>query len=491
MAQRADSATPNVTLYNLRDRSGASQQDLADAINRLAAKAGKNANVTANQVSRWERGVTRPSPFYRQLLSQHFDVSVDELGLSRPKTTIGPVIDRADPPADLGNATVMTDRVVAASQGEWRTIRRRLSTHRVELAHRGATLYDERNRLGHTGLLIHPDWLPSTPVSISAIQIEHDDRPIDGTGAEAEQTDHVRPLAAQGRRFHRYSQAVRILDQPRLFENRLVWCLQDVAWSGSTGYMSFGDSTYFDVVDTCEALAHETAANLIRADGALDPASWRGLALRRHIGDPFDLSRRAVGTSTDTLTIRHDRDGATFVLHERNPGNVAVAGGMLHVMPCGVFQPSSIRPPAGKSDFDLWRNIMREYSEELLGNPEHDGDGPPIDYMTEPFGQLYEAIGQGRARAFCLGVGLDALTLYGEILTVVVFDADVYDVLFADIVDANDEGTLIKTGKLHPTPAIPFTDHMIRELIDSGRMAPAGAACLQLAWDHRRVILGK
>lgn len=133
---------------------------------------------------------------------------------------------------------------------------------------------------------------------------------------------------------------------------------------------------------------------------------------------------------------------------------------------------------------------MREYSEELLGNPEHDGDGPPIDYEAEPFGPLDDAIRQGQAKAFCLGVGIDALTLYGEILAVVVFDADVYDSMFREIVDANDEGTLIKTGKVHPTPAIPFTEHTIRELTDSGRMAPAGAACLQLAWDHRRIILG-
>ena len=101
--------------------------------------------------------------------------------------------------------------------------------------------------------------------------------------------------------------------------------------------------------------------------------------------------------------------------------------------------------------------MMREYSEEFLGNPEHDGDGPPIDYTAEPFAQFNQGIEQGKIRAFCLGVGLDALTLYAEVLTVVIFDGDFYDTMFANMVDANDEGRLVKTGIVHPTPSMPFT----------------------------------
>ena len=52
------------------------------------------------------------------------------------------------------------------------------------------------------------------------------------------------------------------------------------------------------------------------------------------------------------------------------------------------------------SDFDLWRNMLREYSEELLGNPEHDGSsGEPIDYEAqEPFRTLNEGRRQGKVR---------------------------------------------------------------------------------------------
>jgi hypothetical protein len=80
----------------------------------------------------------------------------------------------------------------------------------------------------------------------------------------------------------------------------------------------------------------------------------------------------------------------------RSSAKVAIAGAMLSVFPTGVFQPASIIPPPGSPDFDLWRNVMREYSEEYLGNPEHEGDGSPIDYENdEPFRSLEEARGAG------------------------------------------------------------------------------------------------
>jgi len=83
-----------------------------------------------------------------------------------------------------------------------------------------------------------------------------------------------------------------------------------------------------------------------------------------------------------TLTIRRSRAGSTFLLLRRGTGKVAIAGGMLSVMPTGGFQPASILPTHDTPDFDMWHNMMREYSEEFLGNPEHDGDGDPSTTST-------------------------------------------------------------------------------------------------------------
>jgi hypothetical protein len=248
--------------------------------------------------------------------------------------------------------------------------------------------------------------------------------------------------------------------------------------------MAFGPSTYFAGVDTFEAAAHELAYVYLDEDGHVqaDHPSMRDLPFRKLIGDPFDLARRPVLPSIDTLTIRSGSNGASFVLHRRDPRRVAVAGGMLQVIPSGVFQPSSILPAAVDADFDLWRNMMREYSEELLGNPEHGGDGQPARYDTEPFLSMDQARRDGRIRVYCLGVALDALTLVGEILTVAVFAADVFDDLAGDFVDANDEGTVINTR-------VPFTEAGVRSMLDGRRIAPAGAGCVHLAWQHRNVIL--
>lgn len=58
---------------------------------------------------------------------------------------------------------------------------------------------------------------------------------------------------------------------------------------------------------------------------------------------------------------------------------------MYDVIAAGEFQPASVALWDRRNDFDLWRNIVREYSEELLGTPEHDGTRiKPIDYDTWP-----------------------------------------------------------------------------------------------------------
>jgi hypothetical protein len=160
---------------------------------------------------------------------------------------------------------------------------------------------------------------------------------------------------------------------------REVWPLE-LRTTDSGGTMSFGPMNYFDAMDTCEAVAHEMAALHVINDGQIATPTWRGLHLRKAIGDPFDLTTRRVLISINTLTIRRDLTSASVILHHRNAANVATSGGVIGVMPAGVFQPSTVRAADHHADFDLWRNIMREYSEEFLGNPDHGGDGHGADY---------------------------------------------------------------------------------------------------------------
>jgi transcriptional regulator with XRE-family HTH domain len=388
----------------------------------------------------------------------------------------------------------LAQRQVHASQRQWRLVRQYLNQRRAELSGVAARLYGDTGRVPRTTLLSPSGWIPPVPVDLADVELgwsdEHAPAEVVGTEPEASST---RPLMALDRRYERYTRAMRDIDPPTLFENRIGYRLLDVRWEPA-GRMLFTSTTYFDMVDVCEAAAHELASACAqgRASHREDTLTLPCLPFRSRIGDPFDLWRRPVLASIDTLTIRRSPGSAAFILHFRDAAQVAVAGGTFHVMPAGMFQPASISPERQVADFDLWRNIMREYSEEFLGNAEHDGScSTPVDYSeSEPFRSLTAARDAGRLRAYCLGVGIDPLTLAGEILSVVVIDDEVFDDVFGGLVRGNSEGAVVSAGRGRPAgEGIPFTREAVDRLLSREPMAAAASACLQLAWTHRDALL--
>jgi hypothetical protein len=300
-------------------------------------------------------------------------------------------------------------------------------------------------------------------------------------------------MRAPGHQYDRYTSAIRYLEPPSLFENRPSYRLLGLAWAGTTGAMRFGLATYFDKLDISEAVGHELAQARMRGQGDIGP---RDLPFRSLIGDPFDLQHRAVLPAVTTLTLRRTRSRAqvSFLLHWRDPQKVATAAGLYDVIPAGEFQPSSIAPRDLANDFDIWRNIVREYSEELLGTPEHDGSrSAAIDYDGWPF---YRALGQarqeGKLHAVCLGAGLDALTLAATILTVVLIDDDVFDEVFREAVQVNAEGVTVFDEHGNTTGhGLAFSEQNVTRLLEREPMASPGAACLALAWRHRIALLAR
>jgi hypothetical protein len=310
-------------------------------------------------------------------------------------------------------------------------------------------------------------------------------------GREAESAA-TRPLADTGVQYERDSRAMRDLARPRLFENRPGYRLLDADMSAEPR-LAFGYTAYFDwVIDVSTALAHEYAAASLAA-GKLGGPSMADLPFRSLVGDPFDLSRRALLPSIDTLTIRKARDGsASFLLHFRDPASVATASSLYHLMPAGVFQPSSVAPWHQANDFSLWRSSMREFAEEFPNLEEADGSSmTPIDYDgLEPYRSMNAAREAGAFRMWMFGIGLDPLTLCGEILSVAVIDAEVFDSLFAELVVTNQEGSLVTANPDVPAEGIPFTDDHVKRLLDAQPLAAPAAACLELAWRHRERLLG-
>ncbi|MGH8348792.1 MAG: hypothetical protein ACRES5_19815, partial [Pseudomonas sp.] len=160
--------------------------------------------------------------------------------------------------------------------------------------------------------------------------------------------------------------------------------------------------------------------------------------------------------------------------------------------PAGEFQPASISPNSTLADLNLWRNVVREYGEELLGQLEHDGSsGKPLTYECWPFYHaMQRAREAGHLRAHVLGVVLHALSLNPSILTAVIIDDIVFDDLFRDLVAANGEGRVVKSlSNDQSVYGLPFTEATVRQFLDHERIGGTSAACLALAWQHRESLV--
>ncbi|MFD4531469.1 XRE family transcriptional regulator [Kitasatospora sp. NPDC058397] len=373
------------------------------------------------------------------------------------------------------------------SREHWRWVRGFLNDHRFELTNRLLAGSDPERLVPGTPLLARRHWIPDQPVPLERVRLrwvpDAPEAELDGGEPEL---DRIRPYRVDGTAHRRYADAVGELARPRLFEDRSCYRLLDVGTSAGDPTLTFGRGRYFDVINICEAVAHEYAAAVLAGEAATP--------FRAAIGDPTVLARRPVMAAISTLTIRHDRrtGEAEFVLHWRDPEKVASGGGLFQVMPVGMFQASHDAPWNEGNDFDLWRAILRELSEELLGGTEDYGsDRAPIDYAAWPLDKsLTAARADGRLRVFWLGLGMDPLTFVTDMLTVAVFDADLFDETFRRIVSANDEGHRVgledATGR---SAGIPFTAEQVDRLTATEPMQPAGAALLRLAWRHRKALL--
>jgi len=313
---------------------------------------------------------------------------------------------------------------------EWEKVRAYLRANRYELAAAFPA------GLAGTSLLSRPSWVPAAPVPLSDLTISFADAPAWDL-----------PSASGDPAYPSYSAAMAALDAPTVFENRPTWRLLDADLTGSAPRLVFGDGWYFDSIDTGEAAAHEHAAALL--DGTPTP-------LRYAVGDSTDLRKRPANMAISALTVRGDDQ---FLLHWRDPAKVGHAGGLYQVVPVGVFQSS------GPGDFDLWRFMLREYAEELLGEPEVEAP----DYETWPFAvAMTAALAAGDITADVLGLGVDPLTFATDLLVRVVIAAPVFDEIFGARVAVNDEGAVSMR---------PFTPAAIQGL----PMQAAGGALVRLA----------
>jgi hypothetical protein len=358
------------------------------------------------------------------------------------------------------------------TEDDWLRERSYLQEHRYDLAVEAAGEYPADRSVAGTPLLAAPGWQPAEPVPLRDIQLELVPAAAPDGFSPAAPDLAPMPGRPDGTRYPRYSDAVRALAAPAVFENRPTYRLTEAELAPGSSRLAFTRGHYFDGVDTGEAAAHEFAAARLGGRPAI---------LRALVGDPCDLRRRAANLAISTLTLRRDGDRASFLLHWRDPAKVGHAGGMYQVIPVGIFQPSGPEPWHERRDFSLWRCMLREFDEELRGRSEEYGTGP-VDYEAWPFARrMTAALDHGQIQAWCLGMGVDPLTYATDLLTVAVIDSRLFDELFSLAPRANAEGSVLA--------ACEFAAHVIDRVIDREPIQAAGAALLRLAWHHRDTLL--
>ncbi len=358
-------------------------------------------------------------------------------------------------------------------------VRRYLKANRARLSSLALRMYQATPDLDGVALLFGPGWIPDEPIPLGDVGLRLDPT-RGGFDALVRSLRPEWPARADGSAFESYSAAIGKLDRPSNFFNGPSYRLLDVSADAGQMRLTVGAEHYFDYLDTGEALAFEFARTAIsQADrwsgGGRPTASDR----RRRAGGPFEFRGRCASIGISTLTLVKRGPGWEFWMHERKATKVAAAQDTNHVIPAGEFQPTSVSRVDLLVDLDLWRNVAREFVEELLDLDDiREERGRPVDFRAvEGLNKLDEARRLGDLRAYILGIGIDPLPLKTELLACMVITAAAFDdVVGSPVRMRNREGLIVGPSS--------FTLENVDSFLGTN-ILPAGGGTLRLAWRHR------
>ncbi len=130
--------------------------------------------------------------------------------------------------------------------------------------------------------------------------------------------------------------------------------------------------TYFDMLDTCDALEWEAINAAESLNGGESNATFerrlpQRMRLHEQVAHPVrDGRHRSVALAVSVL-IAYARDGGYDLILRRRSMHVAIHPGLLHVVPSFMLQPVTGHYT---EEFSLTHQIQREYLEELFDRPE-------------------------------------------------------------------------------------------------------------------------
>lgn len=269
--------------------------------------------------------------------------------------------------------------------------------------------------------------------------------------------------------------------------------------SNENGKLAFtlGDASYFDYVNSCEAIGAEIADFALGGDDAArlldDPAAPfpHALPLRGPPGEVFDLQRRCSVIGVNCLTMvksyfagsysnEQRRLTNKFALHTRDESTLE-AQNTTHVVPAGTHQPMS-EDFGDQRDASIWRTAVREFCEELFDRKEvthmcrHGEDLLEHARVKPLVNALFRS---GAGKLYLLGFGLDPVTTKPEFLVAIVCDW-FHAAIRADLkLEENYEGRV----RLYDLSKSALEERVMRP--DNDRpLLPAAKACLLQAIRH-------
>jgi DNA-binding CsgD family transcriptional regulator len=332
------------------------------------------------------------------------------------------------------------------------------------------------------------DWCVDQPILLTEESVTYDvvrDGSIDSL---YESSSRYWPDAPDGSRIDRYSDAITAYDHPKessLWANNLSYRLTQLDRTVNRGFhLMVARMNYFDGHDCWAALEYESLARLAAGESIAGP-------YRQAMGDPFQLAKRNVAVGLSVLTVRRDPElGNTFYLHLRGKEDATLPN-MYGALPAGEFQPASKGPGAFERDLSLWKCILREYAEEMLGYPVYVPHGNAPNYGEEIL-RLNSELGEG-VQPYILDFGLDPVTLKAGFRIACIIDAEVFDVVFPDMVSETPEGEVLSPdqddpprGK--PRRGFPLTENEVTTMLDEDQLTTAVRLLIRETWNHREVL---
>lgn len=352
-------------------------------------------------------------------------------------------------------------------------------------------------------ILTKTGWVPNPAISFEKIRILKDQNwntdikllknkaqyyQNSGFKSTLKAFGYLWPKSFKESKLPRYSDIVDELDKPKLWWNMPHYRITNI--KTEEGYeLVFRVGTYFDSFSTLEALAYESAKTDYLARKSGRTMNWDTLKARKVSGDPNILNCRCSGLGVETIILFGQDGDYRFVLHQRSSKDVAIGEGLVHIVPAGEFQPSSDSNVMIDKDFDIWKNIMREYYEELI-NPSIASERIKyeIDWENDlPFKQLNQAKKENKIQLFFLGFIINPLNLKPEILTALVFSEQAFHESIGSFKERNEEGRIIWNIKNQTFEGHKFDEKTVKYYL-SMPLEPSATACLIAAWNSRRIL---